>query len=45
VQRARLALSIAAVGVMLVALFIAGSHGSGVALGQFVDPPAAIMVA
>lgn len=29
---------------MLVALFIAGSHGGGVSLGQFVDPPAAIMV-
>lgn len=30
---------------MLVALLLAGSHGnSGVSLGQFVDPPAAIMV-
>lgn len=29
---------------MLVALLIAGSHGGGVSLGQFVDPPAAIMV-
>ena len=29
---------------MLVALFVAGSHGGGVALGQFIDPPAAIMV-
>ncbi|MBX7166541.1 MAG: MotA/TolQ/ExbB proton channel family protein [Pirellulales bacterium] len=29
---------------MLVALFIAGSHGGGVSLTQFVDPPAAIMV-
>src|SRR5262245_11444287 len=29
---------------MLIALFIAGSHGGGVSLGQFVDPPAAIMV-
>jgi chemotaxis protein MotA len=29
---------------MLVALFMAGSHGGGVSLGQFVDPPAAIMV-
>jgi chemotaxis protein MotA len=29
---------------MLLALFIAGSHGGGVSLGQFVDPPAAIMV-
>src|SRR5688572_14915121 len=31
-------------GLLLVALFLAGSHGSGVSLGQFVDPPAAIMV-
>ena len=31
---------------MLVALFIAGSHGGGqgISLGQFIDPPAAIMV-
>lgn len=29
---------------LLVALFIAGSHGGGVSLGQFVDIPAAIMV-
>ena len=30
---------------LLTALFIAGSHGSGgVSLGQFVDRPAAIMV-
>jgi chemotaxis protein MotA len=31
---------------MLVALLLAGSHGSGqgVSLGQFIDPPAAIMV-
>ena len=31
---------------MLAALLIAGSHGGGhgVSLGQFVDPPAAIMV-
>ncbi len=29
---------------MLIALFIAGSHGGGVSLLQFVDPPAAIMV-
>lgn len=29
---------------MLVALLIAGSHGGGVSLGQFIDPPAAIMV-
>ncbi len=29
---------------MIIALFIAGSHGGGVSLGQFVDPPAAIMV-
>jgi len=29
---------------MVVALFIAGSHGGGVSMGQFVDPPAAIMV-
>ena len=31
-------------GLLLVALFLAGSHGGGVSLGQFVDPPAAIMV-
>lgn len=31
-------------GLMLTALFIAGNHGSGVSLGQFVDPPAAILV-
>src|SRR5580704_4323779 len=30
---------------MLIALILAGSHGGGgVSLGQFVDPPAAIMV-
>lgn len=29
---------------MLIALFIAGSHSGGVSLTQFVDPPAAIMV-
>src|SRR6187402_3219503 len=29
---------------MLVALLLAGSHGGGVSLGQFIDPPAAIMV-
>jgi chemotaxis protein MotA len=29
---------------LLSALFLAGSHGSGVSLGQFIDPPAAIMV-
>ena len=31
---------------LLAALLLAGSHGSshGVSLGQFVDPPAAIMV-
>ena len=29
---------------MLIALVLAGSHGGGVSLGQFVDPPAAIMV-
>ncbi len=29
---------------MLIALLLAGSHGGGVSLGQFVDPPAAVMV-
>lgn len=29
---------------MLIALLVAGSHGGGVALAQFIDPPAAIMV-
>ena len=29
---------------MLAALVMAGSHGGGISLGQFVDPPAAIMV-
>ena len=28
---------------LLSALFLAGSHGSGVSLGQFIDPPAAIL--
>ena len=28
----------------LIALILAGSHGGGVSLGQFVDPPAAVMV-
>lgn len=29
---------------MVSALFLAGSHGEGIRLGQFIDPPAAILV-